>query len=279
MKSKWTRTAILAGTAMLFAVVGCNQIQNQNPSTGVPADLEQADENKADEVTAYTEVESGEALYSTGLKKMICKLLKNKEGWPGDFFDTCWENFTFTLETYKQSTAVSYLDDCEPVTLEMTVAVNDEAGDNAWKLRLIRHFNNEYKLRWGMNVLESSSSQVDEYIQEIADEVGEYGTFDDAPVGSWTYVEYDEIPAHIRTVAEARRDAINEESQLYNPNDDYDMAEIDGDHVTLFDDDGDTIGYVVSIYYYIDDPLFDGGGTRLYYNLDGRLVVEVDWWG
>ena len=40
--------------------------------------------------------------------------------------------------------------------------------------------------------------------------------------------------------------------------------------------EGVIIGYTASIIYLIDDPLFDGGGTTLYFNTLGELVVEVD---
>jgi hypothetical protein len=43
--------------------------------------------------------------------------------------------------------------------------------------------------------------------------------------------------------------------------------------------DGEIVGYIVSIWYYVDHPLFDGGGTHLYFNLNGVIVEEVEWWG
>ena len=35
----------------------------------------------------------------------------------------------------------------------------------------------------------------------------------------------------------------------------------------------------VGIWFFIDHPLFDGGGTTLYINVLGDILEEVDWFG
>ena len=43
--------------------------------------------------------------------------------------------------------------------------------------------------------------------------------------------------------------------------------------------DGQVVGYIVPVEYYIDDSLFDGGGVTMFFDIQGRLVVAVEWWG
>ncbi|MEM9863851.1 MAG: hypothetical protein AAF938_19785 [Myxococcota bacterium] len=41
--------------------------------------------------------------------------------------------------------------------------------------------------------------------------------------------------------------------------------------------DGEVIGYVVDLWYDIDDPLFDGGGIQVFMNLIGDVIAEDSW--
>ncbi|MEM9860857.1 MAG: hypothetical protein AAF938_04525 [Myxococcota bacterium] len=115
--------------------------------------------------------------------------------------------------------------------------------------------------------------EVDAFITTLANDAGEFPDPDSDP--AFAYVRYDEIDEAVRRAAEFYEQDFNEEE---NRTGGRASGQIDGDHLSITRD-GRIIGYMVDFQIFIDDPLFDGAGERLYYNVEGDLVTSVSWDG
>ena len=41
----------------------------------------------------------------------------------------------------------------------------------------------------------------------------------------------------------------------------------------------EVVGYFIGLDFFIDDPIFDGGGVNLYMNLNGDIISDETWSG
>lgn len=126
-----------------------------------------------------------------------------------------------------------------------------------------------------MEPCDELARQHDDFIRSVAREAGEY-----VDVGSseaFAYVPYAEVPERIRGAVQAQIETFDEEARASGRVNDHAMVS-DENHFTI-SRDGEVVGYMIGVDYAIDDSLFDGGGQNLYYNLEGELVFDEEWWG
>lgn len=124
-------------------------------------------------------------------------------------------------------------------------------------------------------VYETLVANHDDLIREMADEAGEYFRYEGTEYeDNFRPVAWSAIPPEMMERFRAYVDSLNDiepDAQPLN-------AEL-GDENFEIVLDGAVIGYVQSVWYGIDDPLFDGGGLWVYWNAAGAVVTETEWWG
>ncbi len=232
---------------------------------------------KADGATAVEVVEADEPLYSTTFKRMLCGEITPRYHWDtvqqrDAFQDGCTEH-RFTVTEMTNSTLYTHADDGDAITMQLKVRVDFE--DLSFETSLTRVFG-DYQFSWDATV-DSLPEGVnrDELIQDIADEVGEYFWGEDDP-DTFRPIRFDELPAVVQATAREREDNLNEAlGHQWEDN----GAGISDEGPFEIMHEGQVIGYVVSIDYWIEDSLFDGGGTTVYLNTLGDVVEEIEWWG
>ncbi|MFK7986212.1 MAG: hypothetical protein AB8I08_09280 [Sandaracinaceae bacterium] len=125
-----------------------------------------------------------------------------------------------------------------------------------------------------METCEELLDEVDDFIREVADDAGEY--FRPDGVAALAPTTMDALPSDVRRAAGLWISDWNEDANAAGRTDTADLSEEAPYTITR---DGEVVGYAVGVWYMIDDSRFDGGGTTLYYNLEGELVLDVEWWG
>ena len=117
---------------------------------------------------------------------------------------------------------------------------------------------------------------IDAYLQQMARDFGEYFFFERTQYeGEIREISQADVTDVV--LAEADRFAQNVVEQNRDRSGELQDAEASTFYVVK--QDGVIIGYVINVEYYIDHPLFDGGGTHLYLNTLGEIVADVEWWG
>lgn len=114
----------------------------------------------------------------------------------------------------------------------------------------------------------------DDFIRGVAREAGEYVSIDGSD--AFGYVAYAELADEVRSAVEWRIRRFDDEAAREMRTD---TAHVSEENVFTITRDGQVVGYMVGLEYYIDHPLFDGGGMNLYLNLEGEVVVDEEWWG
>ena len=232
---------------------------------------------KADGAAAVEIVSMDEPLYSDTFKTMLCDAITPAYGWDtveqrAAFADGCTDH-RFTVAQTTRSTLYTHADDGDPVTLELKVRVDfDELSFDA---AIARQWGDN-QFTWVARVDDLPEGQDrDRLIQDIADEVGEYFWGEDDP-DTFKPIRFDELPAAVQSTALDRESHLNEAlGHQWEDN----GAGISDEGPFEIHHEGQLIGYVVSIDYWIEDSLFDGGGTTVYLNTLGDVVEEIEWWG
>jgi len=222
-------------------------------------------------------VPTNEPLYSTTFKKMLCEAITPAYGWDTieqrDSFEADCTEHQFTVTEMTRSTLYTHANDGDAVTLAMKVVVEFEALE--FETSLVREYR-DYQFSWVANV-DSIPNGLDRdgLIQDIADEVGEYFWGEDDP-DTFKPIDFDAMPEVVQATARSREDSLDEAmSHQWEDN----GAGISDEGPFEVVHEGQVIGYVVGIDYWIEDSLFDGGGTTIYLNTLGDVIDEVEWWG
>jgi hypothetical protein len=260
-------------TTMVVALAGLAMSCAQPGTSDVDRDLGKADDSDGPAVVVEA---TDEAFWSERLRESICAEIASNHDWRSiadrtAFADGC-QDHDFRLTEKTTSTLYGHLD-AGPITLGMKVRVI--AGDEEWNAVLTRDFGADYRFRWSTTVPDASRDRK-AYIRQLAEDMGEYFDPGDAPdrlrVTSW-----DATPDTVRAAADRFVERWNAESQAAGRDDTAEYA--DEPPYEILGEDGEVVGYVVQIWYNIDDVLFDGGGTTMYLDLLGDEVVDVEWWG
>lgn len=121
-------------------------------------------------------------------------------------------------------------------------------------------------------------SAIDGFIEDVADSVGEF--FDETDHEALTAISTTDVPENVMRSVQRFIDDYDE-AVARDPE-----REARGDHAELADvapmsirKDDELVGYQLSVDYYIDAPLFDGAGERLFLNLEGDIVAQTGWTG
>jgi len=269
---KYLGTALIG---VLALAVACTEAGPQN-TNGLPDDIEQDIDNKADSTEGIVHESVSETLWSNSLRRNIC----GKIGFRDSALDYCLDNFEFTVNGMLRSTRYAHLDDCRPITMGLDVEVLNPAEDQNWQVELRRKLGSNYVLYWQFTVSGSSMGDIHDYIDDIADEAGEYPDFWDSSEwqGRIRMVQMSAVPQEIQEVFERELENAREELCYYDEGECTEGAEY-GDVLAEILKDGQVVGYLLGIEYYIDDSLFDGGGLWLYFDHQGVLVESMEWWG
>ena len=117
----------------------------------------------------------------------------------------------------------------------------------------------------------------DAFIGEVADEAGEYVYVDESP--AFRQVDLADVPANI--VAEAQRYAneLNAQAEDLGRTDRTEITEDEGKILEIVNEAEEVVGYFIGLDFFIDDPIFDGGGVNLYMNLNGDIISDETWSG
>ena len=266
------KTALLA----LLTLIACD------PSTGRSSDIDRQDAGaggKADGASAVELVAADEALGSKTLRNQLCDAIAGAHPWTDiavrdNFADNCLDH-DYTITEFATSKLYAHLDDGDAMTLQMKVHV--EAGSLEWDTRLVREFSN-FEFRWTA-VVDTVPVQGDrdKFIADLADDMGEFFTPEDFPENFKMLDELDDLPDAVEQRAISRVEEISEEmKQAPHDTSSAGFADIPPHEILR---EGEVVGYVVEVWFFIDHPLFDGGGTTLYFNPLGEIIDEVDWFG
>ena len=267
------KTALLA---LIPALLACD------PSTDRGSDVAQPEAGaggKADGASAVEVVAADEALGSKTLRNQLCDAIAGAHPWSDiavrdAFADNCLDH-TYTITEFTTSKLYAHLDDGDPMTLQMKVHV--EAGDLEWGTRLVREYSN-FEFRWTA-VVDTLPVQGDrdQFIADLADDMGEFFTPEDFPENFNMLGKLADLPDAVHDRAISRVEEISEDMKQASHDPSFaDFADIPPHEILR---DGEVIGYVVEVWFFIDHPLFDGGGTTLYFNPLGEIIDEVDWFG
>ena len=216
-----------------------------------------------------------EPLQSAAMRQQLCDAIARDGNWGSEqqraaFVGAC-QSHTFTVTAKTISRLYGSLETCEPLTMALDVTI--EAAGRTFTGRVARTLDH-FQFVWRATV-EIPTSNDDALIRAIAEAGGEYFRVEDPP--------YED---NVREVAWSAAPAAFRQTVDQKLADENALQEEHGGSVTLADglyelvaDDGHRIGWVVPMDFSIDDPLFDGGGLYLFYNVDGDLLVENTWWG
>ena len=232
---------------------------------------------KADGTAPVEVVETDEALQSTAFKRMLCAAIIPAYGWDTaaqrDAFEDGCTDHRFTVTEMTRSTLYLHADDGDPITLEMRVRVEFEGL--TFQTSLVREFA-DHEFDWTAKVDGVPDGlDRDALIQDIADEMGEYFNPDESPE-RFDALRFDTLPEGVQVTARERESHLDEALRREWHDNGAGISD-EGAHAILHE--GQVIGYTVSIEYWIEDSLFDGGGTTLYLNTLGDVIEEVEWWG
>lgn len=253
--------------ALSFGAVACDRsdadVGSQvGESTEKSVDTQQADE----------------ALWSKGLQGLICKRIVAKEGVAGH--DGKCSGFSYQVTEVSKSTKYAHQSDGRAITMQMKVAVTNPGNGATYDAVLTRALDHKFDLKFGAEISKTAVEQMHDYIRDLADDAGEYARFDDDLADKVNGISLGGLPAAVRSSADsfladyaADMCAWQETQPCQNG------AEFADDAHYEIIKDGDVVGYVVSVWDYIDHPLWDGSGVTLYFDLDGALVTDVSWSG
>jgi hypothetical protein len=230
-----------------------------------------------DDDIALAVAPADEPLWSNGLRAQVCDAIVGATAWDTtgdrDAFDAGCQDHQFTITEKRTSTLYAHQDDLQPMTLGMSVKVSDGSRDFTAELdRVWRP--NTYRFVWEASAPDGRAAR-DEYISDVADDIGEY--FDDSDP-RLRPIALADLPAEVLTRAEQRAADLTRQWQEEHP-EEPSSASVYEEAYEILGSDGEPVGYVLQLAYYIDAPLFDGGGETLYMNHLGEIVEAVEWWG
>jgi hypothetical protein len=129
----------------------------------------------------------------------------------------------------------------------------------------------------GSTKLAQAQSADQKFIGELADAVGEYFDYESSSYASNVQpTSLAKLPEAVRARAES---LLADEREWVLAGGHGGDAEINEEEIFAILKDGRTVGFVVALNDLISDPLFDGAGIRLFFDVEGHLVTEVRWTG
>lgn len=111
-------------------------------------------------------------------------------------------------------------------------------------------------------------------LKEYIRDMGEYFTPEDHPE-RFVLIKLEELPRNTRLLAD---DLLFERQSELRQWDEPGDAGFDAAY-QVRDENGVVIGHIVTIWDWIDHPLWDGSGVTLWFDNSGKLVDQVDWQG
>lgn len=262
-------------SAKLLSIGAATLLFSCTPSSGeLPRDLEPgAGGGKADDVAPVTFEELDEPLFSSGLRQQICTAIGSAAA--GDACD----DIDFTVVRAGRSNLLNHADDGDPVTVQLDVLGEDTSTGEIYSAILKRQIGDDFRLRFTVEVT-SSLDPIHQIIEDLAEEGGQFPN-----VHAWIQedrvrdIELADLPQHMQdTFQQALQDRID----WNNPDPD---NQVNG---AMFADEfpfleiiheGEVIGYILTIWDFIDHPLWDGSGMIEYYDRHGESVELIEWWG
>lgn len=258
--------AVIASLSISFGIAACNQ----------GTDTVDSQSNNA---TAATTETVDDALWSKGLQSLTCKAIVAKEGVAGH--DGECTGFDYRVVEVSKSTKYTHASDSRPITMQMKVDVENPGNGASYEALLTRVVDpKSFALKFNAEISKTQVEEAHDFIKELADDAGEYGDFWDEDVADrLNALAFNEMPDAVQTAAnsfiEHRQDDICEweEPQCSSSTG---LAEEGFFQIMMGDE---VVGYVLSVWDYVDHPLFDGAGVYLYYDADASLVTDVEWTG
>jgi hypothetical protein len=267
------KLSIIVAVVMGLSMFGCNQV---NQPGDLLADIEENPLGKADGTDNIQIIIAEEELYSNPLKEKLCEAVREYEYADDIYAENCAQNFIFTVTEIGKSVLYAYQADFRPITMRLKVKIEDLDNEMQWDGVLTRDLSAYYDLTWHAVVDGGPGFNVNDYILEIAYDAGEYAC-------EWDDWDHKATPVSYEDVSQLIKDKVDQYVTEGNAEDPFDSGspveiEISDDCHAEIIKDGEVVGYVISINYYVNHPYFDGGGVNLYYNANGNLVTEVEWW-
>ena len=257
--------------ALLASLVFTSLLACSSKSS-LPNDVgDQAAAGKADGVSAVTREEVDEPLYSSRLRKKACSAIGSSAS--GDQCD----EFDFTVVEVARSNFYLHADDADPITMQLLVAGYDTRTGAEYELALTRQVTSELSLEFLAEVRSSTTADTHRYIEDIADEAGEYPDWWDGEwAGRVSPSAMAATPSGVRDIFDTTLERHREMIQDWDPNAGAFFAD---DPVFEILREGEVVGYILEIWDSVDHPLWDGSGTHYYFDVHGILVDTVDWTG
>jgi hypothetical protein len=192
----------------------------------------------------------------------------------------CKQNFEFNVTGTLVSTKYAHLERCRPMTMGLDVTVTDPSEDLQWHAELRRRLGSDWVMYWLVDITDSSLSDLHAYIDDIADDAGEYPDWWDSSEwgGRIRIVSMNALPQEIQQVFADRLEDEREDLCYYD-DEQCDADAFYGEPMAEILRGGEVVGYLLSIEYYFNDSLFDGGGVWVYFDYRGEEVTSMEWWG
>jgi hypothetical protein len=253
-----------------------------DPSSGPSQPSDDGAAGKADGESAVLVEAADEPLGSTALRQQLCGAVAEAHPWStvasrNAFVDDCLEH-ALTVTEFSRSTLFGHLDDGEPVTMMMRVRVEQEGSDNSWETSLVREFS-DFQFHWAARVDSlPEGDDRDAFISDLVDDVGEFFDPFEFPDNFRALGSMNDLPPEVRNTALVRTAELDEEMRQ-GREDETSGAFLSDEPPHEILRDGEVVGYVVSVGYFVDHPLFDGGGAALYLNVLGDIVEEIEFFG
>ena len=213
-----------------------------------------------------SQVGESNELWSTRLRTKVCQQIVQREGVVEH--DGKCSGFSYTVVDSVKSTRYAHQNDGRPVTMQLTVDVeNPESGFN-YDAVLTRTLNGDFELVFAAQVAKTGVEQLRTFISAVAG-----ADWDDPRLRR---IGFGALPADI--LAKATDELESRRDWFCRPGDpcphDADFGE-DGFAEILME--GEVVGYLVPIWDWIDDPHWDGSGVDLLYDRYATLVTDREW--
>ncbi len=268
------RTMGAARVGLVVVIASACSASSEQRDDSLGADVLAVDGGGKADTAATTTVTSNVALDSVALKRLACRALADASAIASNAteLEACKAGFAFRVRRQVRSNLYHTASNGSPITWKLEVDVRRESPSQLWRVDLSRAIDPEWKLTWKATYVPNAGPD-DDFLRTLAAGLGESLDVDDPQweeyLGPATLAD---LGADVRAGADAA--LANIRSRLPAG----DSASYREHHYQVFRDE-ETIGYIVAIDLRVDHPLFDGAGYYLYLNMDGHVVVTVDWQG
>ena len=110
------------------------------------------------------------------------------------------------------------------------------------------------------------------FIRQVANDVGEHFQYEETPhADNIRIIDSRKLP--LKVLKEAQSYIVKNKANFYENH-----LAMNNEQYAIIKDNR-VIGYVVSLWFIIDHPDFEGGGIHLYMDTSAKTLEKIEWWG